>query len=69
MTFKQIREIKSKYEGLTLKTNVTSMFNNKDWASVWEIKFMNEQNIKNLIKHLDDNKLCYFFGTVGIHIQ
>lgn len=69
MTFKQIREIKSKYQGLILKTNVTGMFTNKDWASVWEIKFMNEQDMKNLIMYLDDNKLRYFFGTAGIHIQ
>lgn len=69
MTFKQIREIKAKYEGLTLKTNVTGMFNYKDWASVWEIKFMNEQDMNNLIKYLDDNDLCFFFGKASIHIQ
>ena len=69
MTFKQIREIKAKYEGLTLKTNLTNMYTNKQWASVWIIKFMNEQDMKNLIKYLDDNDLCYFFETVGIHIQ
>lgn len=69
MTFKQIREIKAKYDGLTLKTNLTNMYTNKQWASVWIINFMNEQDMKNLIKYLDDNDLCYFFGTVGIHIQ
>lgn len=69
MTFKQIREIKAKYDGLTLKTNLTSMFNNKDWSSVWEIKFMHEQDMKDLIKYLDDNNLSYFFNTVGIDIQ
>lgn len=69
MTFKQIREIKAKYDGLTLNTYQTHMYNNSQWASLWTIKFMQDRDMKDFIKYLDDNKLGYFFGRAGIHIQ
>lgn len=69
MTYQQIREIKDKYQGLTLDTYLTHMFNNVHWASSWKIEFMQEQDMKDLIKDLDDNDLNYFFGRAGLHIQ
>lgn len=69
MTFKQIREIKVKFNGLTLNTQLTGMFSNAHWASVWKIEFMQEQEIKDLLKYLDDNCLIYFIGRAGLHIQ
>ena len=69
MTLEQIREIKANYQGLELNTSVTGMFSNKSWASLWKIKFIQPQEMKNLIKYLDDNDLIYFFGSAGIHIQ
>lgn len=69
MTFKQIREIKAKFNGLTLDTQSTWMFNNVHWASLWKIKFMQDREIKDLLKYLDDNRLLYFFGRAGLHIQ
>lgn len=69
MTFKQIREIKAKHEGLELNTYQTNMFNNAQWASLWTIKFMTQWDMKDLFKYLDDNCLCYFIGKAGIHIQ
>lgn len=69
MTFKQIREIKANHDGLELNTYQTNMFNNAQWASLWTIKFMTEQDMKDLFKYLDDNCLIYFIGRAGIHIQ
>ena len=69
MMFKQIREIKAKFDGLTLDTHQTWMFNNAHWASLWKIEFMQEQEIKDLLKYLDDNRLIYFIGRSGLHIQ
>lgn len=69
MTFKQIREIKAKHDGLELNTYQTHMFNNENWASLWKIKFMDEQDMKDLFKYLDENDLNYFIGRAGIHIQ
>lgn len=67
--FKQIREIKAKFDGLTLDTQLTGMFNNADWASVWKIEFMHERDIKDLLKYLDDNRLSYFICGYGLDIQ
>lgn len=67
--FKQIREIKAKFDGLTIDTHLTGMFSNAHWASVWKIEFLQEQEIKDLLKYLDDNRLIYFFGRAGLHIQ
>lgn len=69
MTFKQIREIYAKYDGLELNTYQTNMFNNAQWASLWTIKFMTQWDMKDLFKYLDDNSLNYFIGRAGIHIQ
>lgn len=69
MMFKQIREIKANFNGLTLDTQQTGMFNNAHWASLWKIEFLQEQEIKDLLKYLDDNRLIYFFGRAGLHIQ
>ena len=69
MMFKQIREIKAKFNGLTLDTQLTGMFNNAHWASLWKINFMHDQDIKDLLKYLDDNRLVYFIGRAGLHIQ
>lgn len=69
MMFKQIREIKAKFDGLTLDTQLTGMFNNAHWASLWKINFMQDQDIKDLLKYLDDNRLVYFIGRSGLHIQ
>ena len=69
MTYKQIKEIKANHDGITLNTHLCNMFNNKEWATTWTIKFMTERDIKKLMKYLDDNDLNYFFGKSGIHIQ
>lgn len=69
MTFKQIRAIKAKFEGLTLVTNRTYMFNNEQWSSLWKINFLQEQDMKDLINYLDDNNLSYFWGRAGLDIQ
>lgn len=69
MTFKQIREIRAKNEGLILNRDYTHMFTNSEWASQWKIKYMNEWDMKDLIKYLDENNLNYFFGRQGIYIQ
>lgn len=69
MQFKQIREIKAKFEGLKLETSRTWMFSYKEWASLWKIDFLQPQEMKDLLKYLDDNDLIYFFGGANIHIQ
>ena len=69
MTFKQIREIKAKFAGLTLNPYQTYMFNNTQWASLWKINFLMKSDIENLFKYLDDKGLSYFFGRAGLHIQ
>ena len=69
MTFKQIREIKAKYEGLTINCRLTNMYNNSQWASLWTIQFMDEWEMKDLIKYLDENNMTFFLGRAGIHIQ
>ena len=62
-------KIKSEFKGLKLNKSVTGMFDNKDWACVFEIKFMNDEEVEKLISYLKFNRLIWFIGRTGVHIQ
>lgn len=69
MTLQQISKIKSEFEGLKLDTHLTGMFTNKDWSCVFIIKFMDEEDVEKLLSYLKFNRLIWFIGSAGIHIQ
>lgn len=69
MTLQQIYTIKKRFSGLQLNTSVTGMFDNKNWACVFKICFLTQEEMGDLLNHLNEINATYFFGTIGIHIQ
>lgn len=69
MTLQQISKIKSEFKGLKLNTSTTGMFTNKDWACTFEIELMIEDDMDRLIAYLKYNRLIWFIGRSGLHIQ
>lgn len=62
-------KIKTEFEGLKLNKYLTGMFDNESWACVFEITFIDEEHFEKLLGYLKFNRLIWFIGRAGLHIQ